>query len=233
MRKLFLIIAFILLPAGLISQSTQNVDLYISAGVSVPFSTNDFGKFYQRNGLLAFNPTARPFSDYWNSGFNIGLGFGYPLSWLSPSLSIIVEANFNSFTLDKPALLKGLGLTGSEYADDVTMKAASIGLSAKYILPMPELFFDPYVVGGAGFSSIATDDVSILASPSNIIGGSFATQQALNTSVGAGVDIRGGESSGFFLEARYVVIYNASKSPVSRGDNFSYFPVRVGFRGVF
>ena len=225
MRKFSIMLISLALPLMLYSQSVRDWNIYVSGGLSVPIGSNDFSKGYsldtsaQRIALPSF-----PFSNNWKSGFNIGFGIGYSFS---PSLSVIVDVSYNSFSLDKSQILATFNLNGDEYVEDSEMKAVSINGNVKYMFPQSESFFDPYVILGVGYMNVGSDDISILTGASSYIACTFKSQNIINTSLGAGVDIHGGESSSVFIEAKFNLGYTESKT------FFSFLPIRIGFRGGF
>jgi len=225
-----ILLSICLLPALSYAQSVEDFDIYVSGGIAVPYSSNDFSKYYHVDTSSAnIKLPSLSFSGKWTPAFNIGLGLGYSVT---PSLSFIADVNYDSFSLDKASFLKGIGLTGNEYMDDASLKMVSLNINAKYVFPQPGLFFDPYVIGGVGYMSVAASDISALLSAYSDIGATFETQNALNTSLGVGIDIRGGQSSSFYFDVKYDVSYTRSASPFS-SDNFGFFPIRIGFRGKF
>jgi outer membrane protein W len=230
MRKTAIVLVMMLLPLASFSQTSGDVQIFASGGLSLPLSSNDCSKYYTVNSRLS-NITLPSFkySKTWTTGFHFGFGLGYTIA---PDLSTILDLNYNSSVLDKTAFLKDLGLRGNEYMNEVTLKMVSINANLKYVFAQPDLFFDPYVTAGAGYMGIAADELSIVATSSSIIAAQFKAQNALNTSVGVGVDIRSTESSSLFLELKYDVSYTRSASPFSSG-NFSILPIRAGVRGTF
>ena len=230
MRKTAFALVITLLSCTAFSQTSEDVEIYASGGVSIPFSSNDCSKYYVVDkAITAVTLPSFKYSGTWTPGFHFGFGLGYVVT---PDLTAILDLNYNSSVLDKSAFLKDIGLTGNEYMEDVTLKMVSINANVKYLFALPDQFFDPYVTIGAGYMGIAADDISVVATANSVIGAQFKAQDALNTSVGVGVDIRSTERSSLFIELRYDVSYTRSASPFS-SDNFSILPVRVGIRGTF
>ncbi len=229
MRKIVLAFVMAVIPAFVaFSQDVSSVQIMASGGVSMPFSSNDCSVYYATNQRLSAI-TLPPFkySSSFTTGFHFGFGLGYPVM---TNMLAVLDLNYNSSNLDKTAFLKDIGLTGSEYMDDVVLKMVSINANLKYVIPQTGLFFDPYVTVGAGYMGIGGDDLSIVAGENSVIAAQFKSQDALNTAVGVGVDIRSSESSSFFIELKYDVSYTRSSSPFS-SDNFVVLPIRVGIRG--
>lgn len=199
MRKFSLTIMSILLPCMLYAQSTKDWNIYLSSGLSIPIGSSDFSKnFYADTSQHLVLPSF-PFSENWRSGFNIGFGIGYSFS---QSLSVIVDASYDSFHLDKSQILKTFNLSGDEYVDDSEMKAVCINGNVKYTFLLPDIFFDPYVTLGVGYMSVVSDDISILTGASSYIACSYRSQDVINTSVGLGLEIHGGESSSVFVKGQ-------------------------------
>lgn len=228
MRKSICLVVLALFPLVAFSQSPENFEIYASGGISIPWSSNDCSKYYTPTIFSAAAIPSFKFSDTWTGGFHFGFGLGHTLL---PNLSGILDLNYNSSILNKTQMLTDLGLNVNDYVDDATMKMVSINANLKYVIPQPDLFFDPYVIAGAGYTGIAADDISIISSAYGEIAATFKAQDAINTSLGVGVDIRSSESSSLFLEVRYDVSYTKSPSPFN-ADNFSIIPVRVGIRGT-
>ena len=220
----------ILMPISARSQSVEDLDIYVSGGVTAPFSSNSVSNYYKVDTSVSrISLPTMSFSGKWTPSFNFGFGLGYAIT---PSLSVIMDLNYNSFNLDKSSMLRSLGYSGNEYMDDATLKMVSINANAKYVLLQPELFFDPYVIVGVGYTSVAASGLTALFSAYTGLAATFNTQDALNTSLGVGIDIRGGQSSSVFIDVRYDVACTQSASPFN-SDNFAFVPIRIGFKGTF
>jgi opacity protein-like surface antigen len=205
------------------SQSVKDWSVHISSGLSIPVGSKDFSNCYYTDTTQNLVLPSFPFSENWNSGFGIGFGIGYSLS---PSLSVIVDVSYNSFHLDKSQILKTFNLSGDEYVEDSEMKSVSINGNVKYAFLQSSEVFEPYFVLGVGYMNVTSDDIAILTGANSYIACYFRNQNVINTSLGLGMDILGGESSSLFVEARFNLGYTEDKP-------FFFLPIRVGFRGSF
>jgi opacity protein-like surface antigen len=230
MNKFFFVLVAIILPIIAYSQISKDLTLHISSGVSIPASANDFAKSYRvdttaNSFAVGYSSVERKiiFNDNWNSGFNISCGIGYTIS---PKLAAILNVNYNSFHLDKSKIVNNLGLSSASYVDDADLIAISFSGNIKYWIIEPRQSFSPYVIAGIGVMNITADDIYILVNTYNNLTYHFNSTNVLNTSLGFGIDLLGGESSSMFIEVKGDVGFTDSGA-------MYYIPLRIGFRGMF
>lgn len=170
------------------------------------------------SGGLSFPSQPRVFSDYWKMGFNFGAGLGYALS---PFLSLSGSFDYNNFAFNEEGFLKDYGISG--YGITVSGASATIisvlGNLKVSLTPAMESV-SPYFLGGIGFFSVSTSDVTVSA------GGSSATakgdsESAFSVLFGAGLDIPAGEATKVFLQVAYGIGF-------TKVDNTNYLPLKAG-----
>jgi opacity protein-like surface antigen len=192
----------LLLTITLSSPSQEKVnDFYISGGLSFPSGP-------------------QVFSDYWKMGFNVGGGFGFPLS---TSVSLIAIVDYNNFSFDEEGFLKAFGF--SNYGLSITGGSASIFTvngNIKILLNTTPNTTSPYIIGGLGFFSLSTSDVTVSGSGGsvNVAGDS---ESAFNVQFGLGIDIPTSSTMNVFIEGRYGIGF-------TKEENTSFLPIRIGLR---
>jgi hypothetical protein len=230
MNKFFVMLIVFMIPVSAYSQVSKDLTFFVSGGVSVPVSSNDFAKSYQvdtAGNSFALNYSTNgmkfEFNKTWTSGFNISCGAAYAMS---PQLSVLLDVNYNSFHLDKSKILSILHLTADKYVDDADLITVSLNGNVKY---QPFQFgpsFSPYLVAGVGIMSITADNIYVLADIYHNLTYHFSPSTVLNTTFGAGIDLLGGESSSLFVEVKGDIAF-------TQHDSFYYLPIKIGFRGTF
>jgi opacity protein-like surface antigen len=179
----------------------KNSSLFLSGGVSFPSKPKEF-------------------TDYWKMGFNVGGGFGFDLT---PSLSILALADYNSLPFDEDQFLKDLGL--SSYGISLSGGAASILTvtgSLKILLNPSSSASTVYVLGGIGFFQVSTSDIKVSYR------GTTETAQgtkesAFSAHFGAGVDIPVAGETYIFLQGSYGMGF-------TKDEGTYYIPLKLGMR---
>lgn len=215
MKKLVLLIA-LMIPYAANSQDLSDLNLYVSGGLSVPASSNDFSKNFDSTLSKLF------FSDYWKSGFNINAGLAYPLS---SKISIMLEVNYSSFAFDVAQVKKGFYGGRNIHVEDGELTTISINGSVKYSFPVFQKIGTPYLIGSAGLMSINSDKFYALLDAYSNVSYSFSKSNVLTSAFGGGIDIPGGDKSGIFIDVRVVVGFTESKVGM-----YYYVPIRCGFK---
>jgi len=193
-------VSLLILSFASLSQEKNN-DFYIGAGLSFPSGPQIF-------------------SDYWKMGFNVGGGFGFPLS---PSISLIGTIDYNNFAFDESGFLKALGYSNSGI--NVSGGSASIFTidgNIKILLNTIPKSTTPYIVCGVGFFSLSTADVTVSGGGSSVrVSGD--SESAFSIQFGAGIDIPAGEAMNIYIEGKYGIGF-------TKGENTAYLPLRAGIR---
>jgi hypothetical protein len=216
MKQLSIALITILMSCMTFSQSSKDLNIRISSGISIPLSSNNFSDNYSM-------PTKLLFSDNWKTGFNIGLGIGYIIT---PEISALLDVHYNVFHLDKVQMLKSMGLSGDQYVDDADLSVVHVNASVKYSIMQDQKYFNPYVLAGIGMMSIAGEDIYILLDAYHNATYRTLNKNVFDSSFGIGVDFLGSESSSFFVEVKSTVGF-------TKKGTFYYLPISVGFQGTF
>ncbi|MFQ5510513.1 MAG: outer membrane beta-barrel protein [Candidatus Krumholzibacteriia bacterium] len=168
----------------------------------------------QVNGSLAIPLNPDGFTDGYILGFGGGIGAEIALS---PSAKISGTVDFTTFDLDAGGYLASqkLAAPSSIVGGEVSVLYASGNLKWNVLLPS-ENILRPYVLLGAGYFRMATDDI---VSPGSRI--HRDTEHVFGAHGGAGIDIALGSAIGLFFDALYVF-------GITDNESTGYLPVRVG-----
>jgi opacity protein-like surface antigen len=230
MKRFIGVLVASLLPLAASAQWSRDLTLVVSTGVSVPMSGNDLSKNFQVDTTMnsfaatySTNGLTFLFSDVWTAGFNLSAGAEYAYT---PDLSFQLSVNYHSFHLDKTKIRAAVGLPGASSVDDADLIAVAVSAGAKYRFLDADAPVVPYALAGVGIMNLAADDIYVLVDTYHNLTYHFNATNALHATVGAGVDVLGGESSSLFLEAKLDMGF-------TKHGMMYYLPIRIGFRGAF
>ncbi|MEG8948171.1 hypothetical protein [Rosettibacter firmus] len=183
------------------AQGGRNTELYINTGFSLPSQPETF-------------------SDYWNTGINIGGGLGFPFS---SSLVFVGRVDYNNFSFDEEGFLKDNNFAG--YGVSISGGSASIvtitGNLKANLISTPNSV-SPYFVGGIGYFKMTIDEFTISAlGESEKVEGD--TESAFSVLFGVGVDIPAGETMSIYFEGKYGIGFTEDESK-------KYFPLNAGIK---
>lgn len=200
MKICYCIAVFVMVFASItFGQEKAGPDIYVNTGLAIPSSPDGF-------------------SDYWNTGLNFGFAIGFPIS---PSVAFLPSLSYSRFGLNGNKLLSDYGYGG--YGIEVTGGNASIitvYADFKASLGPPVNQVVPYLVGGAGFFRVSTNEATIsYQGMSEILQGDDESKLGLN--FGAGIDIFLNPKTSLFFAIKYVIGFTESEST-------QYFPLLAG-----
>lgn len=147
-------------------------------------------------------PTSSNFNDAYNTGFNLGVGAGFPIT---SQLEGVAMARYDRFGLDAPSGVDGGALS-----------SLSATANLKFNVPTSMMRVMPYGFGGIGLFRLATSDIE--SGPVNVDGDS---EVDFGLQFGAGLSYKVSPRTNLLIEPNYVVVFN-------EGENTTFFPVRVG-----
>jgi len=184
------------------------------------------------------------FSNYWQSGYGGFAGIEYSLT---PSIALILDVNYTSFSLNVSKLKTDYNLpvdgggfvpqserTGDfSYQDWIslvnyeggTASILDMEIRCKYSFLQKPNAFTPYALAGIGLTSLDISDFSGSVSYHSYTKkiSIKESETYLSASIGAGIDVSLSERMGIFAEGLYVF-------DLSSGDNTAYLPIKAGVR---
>jgi opacity protein-like surface antigen len=162
------------------SQLSENLDIYVTAGASLPVesSIGESFVFPQLNyftgsdfatDILGLTPDEANFEEYWKTGFNVGAGLNYHLN---SYLSVLADFNYNHFEFDKNAMQQDIsdaiedpdviGVPFNEEGLDIYQGAVNIyELKINVRVQLPSESFRPYIIAGGGYMYVNQDAIKI------------------------------------------------------------------------
>ena len=174
-------------------------------------------RFYVNTGIS--NPYAPDtFTNHWRSGYNLGLGAGYPLS---TNLEIIGQFHYDNFQLDDISYLKDI--TDSDlYASATGGSTWIAGFLAdlKLYSPLSEKStITPYLVGGLGLFTKTIQKIRITLEE-----GTYEetkeSDMPFGAGLGLGAEILMGKRTYFIVEGRFNVLFT--------DETTVYMPIKLG-----
>ncbi len=192
MKKIIILI-LILISFPAISQNTLSNELYISSGYNMPY-------------------TPEYFSDFWFNGFNLNLGFNYPIN---DYLILQAEFGVNSFLFDEVKYRKRLVEYIDEPGLDENLFIISGGMKQLYLfslgakVPLKNIIsekFYPYFVGGGGLTNNKTNDLIIMGSRVK-----FKTETIIHLYSGGGFNYIFSDKLTFFVDGSYYFAMTKNK----------------------
>ncbi len=181
-----------------------------------PASANDFRYLFNAGVSYPLAPGA--FNDNWQIGFNLGLGLERridgPWYWQ-------ISFDYNNFGIEEEQYTKWAGYYEPGLSvDGGTTSIIVVGANLKRMMTRARSGEAPYLIGGVGLyrfqladGYFATRDTSI-----NIVSYS---ENSVGANIGAGVDVRIGARTSFYLEARYFIGFTSDEAT-------QHVPFRVG-----
>lgn len=178
--KLVAILFNLILLQVAFSQISENMDIFVTAGTSLPvessigesfifpqlnyFTNSDFA-----SDILGLTPDAANFEKYWKNGFNAGAGMNYRLN---SYLSLVADFNYNHFEFDKNSLQQDIsnafenpavyGIPFNEQGLDIYQGAVNMyELKINARVQYPSENFRPYILAGGGYMHVNQDAVKI------------------------------------------------------------------------
>lgn len=152
-------------------------------------------------------PSSSNFSDAYNTGFNLGVGAGLPIT---PQFEGVVMGRYDRFGLDAPS-----GIDGGAFS------SLSATANLKYNVGTTMARVMPYGYGGVGLFRLATSDID--SGPATIDGDSEVN---FGLQFGAGLSYKVSPRTNLLIEPNYVLVFN-------EGENTTFFPVRIGAGFLF
>jgi opacity protein-like surface antigen len=179
-KQLLIIVAGLILFQFSIAQISENIDIFVSGGTSLPvessigksltfpqlnyFTNTDFAR-----DILGLKPSAENFQEYWKTGFNAGAGLNYHLN---SYLAITASFNYNHFEFDKNRLQQDIsdpfedptiiGVPFNKQGLDIFQGGVNIyELKINARVQFPLEIFTPYILAGGGYLHLNQDAVKI------------------------------------------------------------------------
>jgi len=199
MKLIFYLLILFFLTSPIVMAQEKSFELIINGGFSFPTTPNNF-------------------TDYWDNGYNIGVGVGYRFK---PQITAIAFLLYNDFPINKNSIYSELGLSES----DVNIQEGSInsiGLTAnlKFNLTEYKSVISPFIQLGIGYYRFSSEaSLSISANDEVITFGD--SRGALIWSIGVGSDFNVNERISLFLYTDYRIGY-------SDNVQLNYLPIAVG-----
>ncbi len=178
------------------------MEINVSLGLSIPSAPSEF-------------------SDIWDPGFNGGIGFEIPVVSV---FRLTANAEYNNFSLDKNALLRKAGASGSGIElSGGSATIYTISGNAKLLLSNSTQSVVPYVSAGIGSFHLSFDDLKLSYSflIETIESESQSELSALFT-FGINIPFQG-ENRGAFVEAKYV-------NGFTENESTKYVVLKAGLR---
>ena len=164
------------------------IALAVLSGLTITSTAAQSGSpsiFYVNTGLgIPFSPEA--FSDRWNTGFNVGAGYGVALS---PVVTVQGYITYHQFGFNSGRFLRDLDLSDTDVRiDGVTATVITVMGNVKLASSLPEESrFSPYAVGGLGLFRFSSSEAKISGlGASTSVDGDSATRLGVN--FGLGID---------------------------------------------
>jgi hypothetical protein len=178
------------------------MEINVSLGLSIPSAPTEF-------------------SDIWDPGFNGGIGFEMPVVSV---FHLTANVEYNNFSLDKNALLRKAGATGSGIElSGGSANIYTISGNAKLLLSNSTQSVVPYVTAGVGYFHLSFEDLKL--SYSYLIETiKSESQSELSALFALGINIPfEGVNRGAFVEAKYVHGF-------TENEETKYYIIKGGIR---
>jgi len=189
-------IIFTLQPAKL---SANGYRYLFNAGVSYPLAPTTFNK-------------------NWKIGFNLGVGFERKLAgpWYGQ-----VYFDYNNFEIEDEQYTKWAGYFEPGLSvDGGTASVLSLSANLKRMFTRARSGEAPYIIGGIGLYRFTVAD-GFFATRDTTINIISSSQNSVALNFGAGIDVRIGNRTSFYLEGRYFVGFTSNEVT-------QHVPLRVG-----
>jgi hypothetical protein len=188
--------------------TAQDFLLYVDVGLSIPAAPPEL-------------------SDFWNTGFSFGGGFG-----IRPSAfwEIATNVHYQRFPADERGQIDALLLSGPggvlpiQSIEGRDAEATAILAELRVHPGHPGSRVDPFLAFGAGYFQVSTTDATVTPAPSSglgpitIVGDS---DTALAASVGGGIEWQAGANWRLVLDSIYTIGFTEQSST-------EFLPLRMG-----
>ncbi len=157
----------------------------------------------------------------YNTGFQITVGAGYAIS---PKLTLGGKLNYNSFSLDKLALLRSTSTSPNPLTvvDGGTITLWELTAEASYHPFCNEGRVDVYVLGGPGLNVGLISDIAVFVPLQDVRITKGSSDVDLMVTAGVGFKFWVTQKIALFLEGRF-------NNVLSGGNDLRYTPLRAGF----
>lgn len=181
--------------------SDRRVQVYVGGSPTYPYSTSEFGDFYQ-------------------TGYTFTGGVGITLT---PEWELSFHGAYSQFDLDEGAYRSSVaGSSGSGFEGEMAVYTGAMSL--KYLIYV-EGRWVPYFVAGGGVYRKEEENIDVIIAGQSFTS-AFRTNQTLaGIHVGAGLAVRTIDAMSLFIEPRYTATASFQNTDESTVD---YIEVRMG-----
>ena len=176
------------------------------------------GTILSLSGGMALPVAPSAFSDFYNPGFNLGVGFGYAFT---PVFSFLGQVDYNQFSFDSEAFVNSEGAGGQGLSiSGGSTTAWSVTAGVKAAVPPEGIPLSPYVVAGWGVFHRSTEDATVTQGGSSVVN-EGDSEFAFALVGGGGVSFTISNTVDLFLQVMYSVGF-------TKGDHVAYVPTSAG-----
>ena len=166
-------------------------------------------------------PVSEGLSDFWNSGYGLGVKGGYVLN---SKFSLLGSMDFTRFGINPGKLLAANGYSTTEgRVEKGNVKMLSVFANLKFGgIRREDLRTVPFFMVGAGFFRFSSDEILTVSLVDNFRETVTPfSENTLGISGGGGVNIQLTDRIDLVLEGKFVIGFTPNSST-------QYFPVKVG-----
>ena len=188
-----------LIPCSVFAQFDSTSSYYTNAGMSFPSSPDNF-------------------SNYWNPGFNLGVGLN---TLLTGQFFLQGDFCYHHFGFNKDNFLRNNGVYGYDIqVDGGSAWALNFSINGRMMLNSNPKEISPYLIAGVGLAKISESDlVATYQGVSERAVGISETD--LSAGEGGGILFPYGKRNNFFIDLRYMTVF-------ANSDNISSIVLRFG-----
>ena len=204
------------------------VSILLSLVASLPVFTQDStssGKKpeFRISGGLSIPSLPHDFRQYYKTGYNVGLAYGYTFEPGDFGYStVFASVEHNRFYFNLIGWEQDHGKIRKVYASwNSSTSMTNLMLNDKGTLTKPHQSVAPYFLIGIGYIRVQTDAVEITGDTIATIDAS--SESSISYSLGTGFDIAANDHLGFFVEWRFLI--GTAATPGRQ-----LFPLCVGMR---
>jgi opacity protein-like surface antigen len=197
-------------------------NLILVAVLSFIFSVNSFCQDYANIYIgagLSFPERPINFSSFYNMGYNVGGGIGFPLS---PSLAIVGDFSYNTFQFDQSNFHTELGFNSMRVTPaNTSISMSTITANIKFTFNQRPRAAIAYIIVGIGYVDISASK-STISGPEYFAFASGSSKADFYAQAGSGVAFPLTRTTRIFLEAKFADAFTS-------GSITTFVPIRAGF----